>query len=93
VTRLVAALLVMLALLPLQAEAREGFGSSVRPLPAPVRAQLQDRGFWHAGCPVSLSGLRLLTVTTWGFDDQSHRGQLVVSATYAGRLQGVFGRL
>jgi D-alanyl-D-alanine carboxypeptidase len=93
VTRLVAALLVVLALLPLQAEAREGVGRSVRPLPAPLGAQLQERGFWHAGCPVSLSGLRLLTVTTWGFDDQAHRGQLVVSATYAGRLQGVFRRL
>ena len=27
------------------------------------------------GCPVPLSGLRLLTVTYWGFDGHTHRGQ------------------
>jgi hypothetical protein len=44
------------------------FHSSLRPLPAPVKADLKQRGFWHKGCPVPLSGLRVLTVTHRGFD-------------------------
>ena len=91
--RLVVALLAVLALFPLHAAAREGLVSSVQPLPGPLRAQLQDRGYWHAGCPASLSELRLLTVTTWGFDDEAHRGQLVVNREYAKPLAGVFRRL
>ena len=82
----------MLALIPLQADARGGFGSSVRPLPAPLRTELRD-GYWRAGCPVPLSGLRLLTVTTWGFDNVPHTGQLVVNRDYAVPLEGVFRRL
>jgi hypothetical protein len=92
VTRLAVALLVMLALIPLQADARGGFGSSVRPLPTPLRAELRD-GYWRPGCPVPLSGLRLLTVTTWGFDNVPHTGQLVVNRDYAVPLEGVFRRL
>jgi hypothetical protein len=92
VTRLVATLLVILALIPLQADASGGFGSSVRPLPAPLRTELRD-GYWRPGCPVPLSGLRLLTVTTWGFDNVPRTGQLVVNRDYAVALEGVFRRL
>jgi len=67
------------------------FHVSVRPLPAPVRAQVATA--WHAGCPVPLSGLRLLTVDYWGFDGGVHSGQLVVNATAAPRLAKVFRRL
>ena len=49
--------------------ALHGFHASIEPLPAPVRAELSGR-FWHAGCPVLLSGLRVLTVSYWGFDAQ-----------------------
>ena len=27
-------------------------GTSIQPLPAPLKAQLKD-GYWHAGCPVA----------------------------------------
>ena len=91
--RVAAVALAAAALLPLQAVARDGYRSSVRPLPAPLRAQFRERGFWRTGCPVPLSGLRLLTVTTWGFDNRSHTSQLVVNASPAGRLQSVFRRL
>jgi D-alanyl-D-alanine carboxypeptidase len=84
VTRLVAVPLAVLALAP--------FVSSVRPLPAPVRAELNGK-FWHAGCPVSLSGLRLLTVSHWGFDRKVHVGQLVVNRDVAVPLTTVFRRL
>jgi hypothetical protein len=68
------------------------FHSSVARLPAPVRAELTGT-YWHAGCPVSLGGLRLLTVTHWGFDGRPHTGQLVVGASAAAPLTRVFRRL
>jgi hypothetical protein len=76
---------VLLALAP--------FHSSVEPLPQPVAAQLKAGGFWHQGCPVALSGLRLLTVSHRGFDGQSHTGQLVVNRDAARPLAKVFRQL
>jgi hypothetical protein len=67
--------------------------SSVRPLSQPLKSELKQRGFWHKGCPVPLSGLRVLTVTHRGFDGRSHRGQLIVNRSAARPLAGVFGRL
>ncbi len=68
------------------------FHSSIQPLPAPLRAELNGP-YWHAGCPVPLSHLRLLTVTHWGFDDRAHTGQLVVNRNAAAPLARVFRRL
>ena len=34
---------------------------------------------WHRGCPVPVSGLRLVTLTYWGFDGLPRDGQLVVN--------------
>ena len=68
------------------------FHASVKPLPQPVRAEIQGRA-WHAGCPVPLSGLRVLTVTYWGFDSRPHDGQMVVNADAAHPLAKVFRRL
>lgn len=65
----------------------------VAALPRSARAQLKARGFWRRGCPVPLSGLRLLTVTYRGFDRQVHSGELVVNARAAHRLKRVFVRL
>jgi D-alanyl-D-alanine carboxypeptidase len=68
------------------------FQSSIQPLPTPVRAQLEGPS-WHAGCPVPLSQLRVLTVTHWGFDGRPRTGRLVVNADVAAPLAGVFRRL
>jgi hypothetical protein len=76
---------VLLALAPFQ--------SSVEPLPQPVQAQLKSGGFWHKGCPVGLSDLRLLTVSYRGFDGQAHQGQLVVNRSAAGPLTRAFREL
>jgi hypothetical protein len=81
--------MVRLLAVPLAALA---FHASVQPLPAPVRAELNGR-FWHRGCPVPLSRLRLLTVTHWGFDGHAHTGQLVVNEDAAAPLSRVFRRL
>jgi hypothetical protein len=82
--RVLALPFLLLAVLPFQA--------SVEPLPAPLRTELTGR-FWHAGCPVPLTGLRLLTVTHWGFDGRAHTGQLVVREDAAAPLGRVFERL
>jgi hypothetical protein len=69
------------------------FHASVEPLPQPVQAQLKSGGFWHKGCPVALSGLRLLTVRHWGWDGRAHDGQLVVNASGARPLARAFRQL
>ncbi|HEY7282704.1 MAG TPA: M15 family metallopeptidase [Actinomycetota bacterium] len=48
---------------------------------------------WHPGCPVPLSGLRVLDLTYWGFDDAPHRGRLIVAAEQARPVVAVFRRL
>jgi D-alanyl-D-alanine carboxypeptidase-like protein len=68
------------------------FHWSVGPVPATVRAELTGP-FWHAGCPVSFSQLRVLTVRTWSFDRRTQTGQLVVNARVARPLARVFARL
>ena len=65
----------------------------IAPLPRALQGQLEARDFWHRGCPVPRAGLRLLTVPYWGFDRQVHAGQLIVNASAARPLGGVFKRL
>lgn len=84
--------MIRLASLALVLLAPQPFHSSVQPLPPPIRAELKGT-FWHAGCPVSLSQLRLLSVSHWGFDRSVYTGQLVVNATAARPLAKVFRRL
>ena len=78
--------------LPLVVVAVQPYSSTVRPLPAPLKANLEGR-FWQPGCPVPLSRLRLLTVSHWGFDGRPHTGQLVVNQDVAAPLRTVFRRL
>ena len=68
------------------------YDSTIRPLPAPLEANLEGR-FWRPGCPVPLLQLRLLTVSHWGFDGRVHEGQLVVNRDVAAPLAKVFRRL
>jgi hypothetical protein len=80
---------VALAALLVCGPAAAAFHSSVQRLPAPLRLDLDGR-FWHPGCPVGLSQLRLLTVTYWGFDGQARAGQLVVNQDAVAPLARVF---
>ena len=68
------------------------FHSVVQPVSPTVEARLTGK-YWHAGCPVSFSQLRVLTVTIWGFDGRTHTGQVVVNQDAAGKLAQVFRRL
>ena len=77
---------------PLAVVSLPGFHATIKPLPASVRSEVRARA-WHTGCPVPLSGLRLLTVSYWGFDGRSHAGQLVVNKSAAGPLAKAFRQL
>jgi hypothetical protein len=68
------------------------FHSAIQPLTSAQRAELSGR-FWHAGCPVPLSHLRVLTVSLWDFDGNRRLGQLVVNRTAAAPLGKVFRQL
>src|SRR5690349_1068542 len=68
------------------------FHSSIKPLPPPVRTEIVGHS-WHAGCPVPLAHLRVLTVSYWGFDGRPHAGQMVVNEDAAAPLAKVFHRL
>src|SRR5438552_13115036 len=78
VARLFAIPLVFLAFQP--------FHSQAAPVPKSLQAQIKRTGAWHQGCPVGFSGLRVLTVTFWGFDGHAHTGQLVTNRSAAAPL-------
>ena len=82
--RFLAVPLAFLALTPFQ--------SSIKPLSPALSSEIRAR-VWHPACPVPLSGLRVLTVTYWGFDHRAHRGQMVVNARHAAGLAKVFRQL
>jgi hypothetical protein len=65
------------------------FHSAIQPLTPAQRAQLGGQ-FWHVGCPVPLSGLRLLTVSYWDFEGNVNKGELVVNRRAAAPLAKVF---
>jgi hypothetical protein len=79
--------------LPAALLALASFNASAAPLSQPVRAQLTSGGFWHQGCPVGLSDLRVLTVSHWGYDGRAHTGRLIVNKAAVRPLSRVFGQL
>ena len=62
----------------------------VRTAVAPGRRLCEESA---SGCPVAPADLRKLELSYWGFDDQPHTGALVVAATEADAMIGVFRRL
>jgi D-alanyl-D-alanine carboxypeptidase len=80
-------------LLAASAAAGVGFHASARPLTRAIRSEVVAAHQWHAGCPVPLSHLRLLSVTYLGFDGRARTGQLVVNRAAAAPLTRVFRRL
>lgn len=48
---------------------------------------------WRPGCPVGPSGLRAVTLTTWGFDRHAHAGTLIVATHAVPAVVAVFRRL
>ena len=75
------------------AAAAPAYHASAQAVSPAVRAQIVASGHYHSGCPVPLSGLRVLTVSYWGFDGATHTGQLVVNENAAPKLSIVFRKL
>jgi len=50
-------------------------------------------GEWHRGCPVWMSQLRVVTFRYYGFDRQTHVGQIVVNESVASGVARVFATL
>ena len=86
--------LAALALLAAQASQAQvdPYRFNVQKLPPRVQTLLKERA-WRPGCPVPLSGLRLVTVSHWGFDGKTRLGRLVVHRDYAVPMTRVFRRL
>jgi len=68
--------------------AKPRFAVDVRP----VTAASLGRS-WHPGCPVAPSGLRLLSVSAWGFDGHPYRGRLIVNRDAVPAVSRVMRRL
>jgi len=67
------------------------FSATIGPVTAALRTRMGQT--WSPACPVPLRGLRYLTVAFRGFDGRAHRGELVVAATSAPKVIGVFRTL
>jgi hypothetical protein len=83
---------VGLATLIVAAALTPGFHSSIQPIPSQLRAQMTGVS-WHAGCPVGLGELRLITLTYRGFDGRDHTGRLIANRSAGTQLVAVFRRL
>jgi hypothetical protein len=74
--------------------------AKAKPRPATFSARIQRipsratlKHSWRPGCPVPISGLRLINMTYWGFDKRPHQGKLVVNAKVAGDVVKAFKRI
>ena len=68
---------------------RDRFGFSIGRIPRDVL----KRSTWRRACPVSKGDLRYVTLTFWGFDRESHTGELIVHRSVASDVVSVFRAL
>lgn len=67
------------------------WASSVGPVSPEIRERMGET--WSPGCPVALADLRYVRVAFRGFDGAAHTGELVVAASEARGVAGVFRTL
>ena len=84
--------MLRLLAIPLALVALHEPDSSIRPLSESLKSNLAH-GQWHAGCPVALSQLRLVTVPYVDFDGLTREGQIIVHRDVAGSVSTVFRKL
>ena len=84
--------MLRLLAIPLALVALHQPDSSIRPLSESLKSNLAH-GQWHAGCPVALSQLRLVTVPYVDFDGLMREGQIIVHRDVAGSVSTVFRKL
>ena len=68
-------------------------GTGIARLTPVQRHAIKAAGEWHRGCPVWMSQLRVLSYRYYGFDKQTHIGQIVVNEKVAHPLATVFAKL
>lgn len=73
-------------------EREAGFRGSIARI-SPAEARSMTGVSWRPGCPVPLSGLRLIRVTHHGFDGRDHEGVLIVNRDVATKMLAVMRRL
>ena len=73
--------------------AATGLHPGIAPLTHAQKYALIRSHEWHAGCPVWLPQLRVVTYRYYGFDHRTHLGQIVVNEKVAGAVATVFGKL
>jgi D-alanyl-D-alanine carboxypeptidase-like protein len=84
--------MLRLLALPLVLLALHQVDSSIQPVPAKLRSNL-EHGQWHPGCPVPLSDLRVVTVRYVDFEGERRDGQIIVHRDVAGSVEKVFRKL
>ena len=84
--------MLRLLAIPLALVALHQADSSIRPLSEPLKSNLAH-GQWHAGCPVALADLRLVTVPYVDFEGRTREGQIIVHRDVAGTVSKVFRKL
>lgn len=67
------------------------FASTIGPVTAELRQRMGES--WSTACPVTLAGLRYVTVSFRGFDGSAHTGELVLADSVAQDVVSVFRRL
>ena len=55
-----------------------------------VPPEVVERSTWRPKCPVGVDDLAYLTMTYWGFDRLRHTGEMIVNASVAEDVAGVF---
>jgi hypothetical protein len=68
------------------------FHGSISRIDSATRAKMIGSS-WHAGCPVGIGDLRLLTLDYRAFDGTIRRGRLIVHRTAARAVRRVFEKL
>ena len=68
----------------------QAFHATAGPLTPLAKHELIASNHWNPKCPVPLSGLRLVTLSYWGWDGKVHTGQLVMNANAVAPLTTVF---
>jgi hypothetical protein len=70
-----------------------GLRPGIAPLTQAQKHDLVRSQEWHAGCPVWLPQLRVVTYRYYGFDHKTHTGQIVVNRKVAHSVVKVFRKL
>lgn len=59
----------------------------------PVPQDVVERSTFRPKCPVTLDQLSYVTMSFWGFDHERHTGEMIVNASVAEQIVGVFKQL